>query len=124
MSLVRIGEDPAGEEAKKVAEPAAAGDAAKPAEKKAEDFSGLKGLEHCPDFNERFTLVNGRTRAIAYPAAGYNCSDSYGLVQEPAKPAPKAAKKPAAPEVPRGKPNLDHLEHCPDFNERYTLVNG
>jgi hypothetical protein len=65
MSLVRIGADPAGEEAKKVAEPAAP----------AIDYSVLKGLEHCPDFNERFTLVNGRTRAIKYPNAGYNCSD-------------------------------------------------
>ena len=61
-------------DAKKLAEPAA-----KPAEKK-EDFSALKGLEHCPDFNERFTLVNGRTRAIAYPNAGFNCSEQYGLV--------------------------------------------
>ena len=34
-------------------------------------------LEHCPDFVERFTLVNGRTRAIAYPAKGYNCNPEY-----------------------------------------------
>jgi len=24
-------------------------------------------LEHCPDFNERMTLVDGRTTGIAYP---------------------------------------------------------
>ena len=40
----------------------------------------LSKLEHCPDFNERFTLVNGRTRAIAYPNAGYNCNPEYTLV--------------------------------------------
>ena len=35
------------------------------------------GMEHCPDFVERHTLVNGTTRAVAYPAAGFNCnSDS------------------------------------------------
>ena len=39
----------------------------------------LSHLEHCPDFNERFTLVNGRTRAIAYPNAGYNCNPEYTL---------------------------------------------
>ena len=47
-------------------------------------YTGLKGfdmqsLEHCPDFNERFTLLNGVTRAVAYPAAGYNCNADYGL---------------------------------------------
>jgi len=46
--------------------------------------AGLKGfdlskLEHCPDFNERFTLVNGKTKAVAYPAAGFNCNAAYGL---------------------------------------------
>jgi len=43
-----------------------------------------------------------------------------------AKPDAKkaVAAKPKAPEVPRGTPNLDNLEHCPDFNERYTLRNG
>ena len=39
----------------------------------------LSGLEHCPDFNERYTLVNGRTRAIAYPNNGYNCNPEYTL---------------------------------------------
>jgi hypothetical protein len=47
-------------------------------------YSGLKGfdmssLEHCPDFNERMTLLNGVTRAVAYPAAGFNCNADYGL---------------------------------------------
>ena len=30
-------------------------------------------LEHCPDFDERFTLVDGRTKAVSYPRKGYNC---------------------------------------------------
>jgi hypothetical protein len=34
--------------------------------------AGLKGfdihtLEHCPDFNERMTLLNGKTKAVSYP---------------------------------------------------------
>lgn len=33
----------------------------------------LKSLEHCPDFNERFTLLDGRTRAVSYPNKGFNC---------------------------------------------------
>ena len=46
--------------------------------------TGLKGfdiqsLEHCPDFNERHTLLNGVTRAVAYPNPGYNCNADYGL---------------------------------------------
>jgi len=57
-----------------------ADESGKPAEKKV-DFSGLKGLEHCPDMNERFTLANGRTLARAYPGSGYNCTNEYGLVQ-------------------------------------------
>jgi hypothetical protein len=110
LSLVMLGGEPAkaepapGEAAVKAADPA-------PVPEKKEDFSGLKGLEHCPDMNERFTLRDGRTLARAYPGPGYNCSNEYGLAQ-------------AAPVSPIGAPNLDHLEHCPDFNERYTLRNG
>ena len=37
----------------------------------------VKGLEHCPDFVERHTLTNGATRAVAYPAKGYNCNADY-----------------------------------------------
>jgi len=29
--------------------------------------TGLHAMEHCPDFDERFTLTDGFTRAIAYP---------------------------------------------------------
>jgi len=47
-------------------------------------YPGLKGfdihsLEHCPDFNERMTLLDGKTRAVAYPSAGFNCNADYGL---------------------------------------------
>jgi len=151
LSLVMLGGEPEAKAAVKadekadVANPDATADAAKavaagkkadesgkPAEKK-ESFVGLKGLEHCPDWNERFTLANGRTRAIKYPEAGYNCTNEYGLAQgdESAelggKPAAKIAAKKAAPTAPTAvvaSPSLDHLEHCPDFNERYTLRNG
>jgi hypothetical protein len=36
-------------------------------------------MEHCPDFDERLTLVDGQTRAIAYPQPGYNCNPAYSL---------------------------------------------
>jgi len=55
--------------------------AAKPA-KKDESPRGapnLDHLEHCPDFNERYTLRNGRDLAIAYPKAGFNCNPAWSL---------------------------------------------
>ena len=68
-------------------------------------------VEHCPDFDERQTLVNGRTQAVAYPAKGWNCHRSLGLA-EVEGPYP-------------GKDfNAGAVEHCPDFDERQTLVNG
>jgi len=45
----------------------------------APDPEGFKGLEHCPDFDERFTLANGTTKAIPYPQTGYNCSAEWAL---------------------------------------------
>ncbi len=30
-------------------------------------------LEDCPDFDERKTLADGRTKAVAWPHKGYNC---------------------------------------------------
>jgi len=47
---------------------------------------GLKGfnintLEHCPDFNERMTLLDGKTKAVSYPQPGFNCNADYGLAQ-------------------------------------------
>ena len=46
--------------------------------------AGLKGfdihtLEHCPDFNERMTLLNGKTKAVSYPNPGFNCNADYGM---------------------------------------------
>jgi len=68
-------------------------------------------IEHCPDFSERMTLVDGLTKAVAYPAKGYNCNpDNYYLAQ--AAPAPKPYSVPKK------------LEHCPDFVDRFTLVDG
>merc|ERR1712178_667308 len=58
--------------------------------------TGLKGfditsLEHCPDFNERFTLLNGVTKAVAYPQPGFNCNADYGLAQQKGGPGTPAA---------------------------------
>ena len=36
-------------------------------------------VEHCPDFDERMTLKDGRTRAVAYPNAGWNCSREWSF---------------------------------------------
>ena len=31
------------------------------------------GLQICPDFDERFTLIDGRTKAVKWPKPGFNC---------------------------------------------------
>ena len=59
--------------AKGAAKPAAKGAKGKPAAKK--DPAPWRHLEHCPDFNERRTLKNGKTEAVPYPKKGYNCSN-------------------------------------------------
>jgi len=64
-------------------------------------------LPHCPDFDERFTLTDGKTRAVPYPQVGYNCSSEYQLGQ----------KKDIASDI-------APLQHCPDFDERFTLTDG
>ena len=75
----------------------------------------VKTLERCPDFNERFTLVNGTTKAVAYPNKGYNCQHGWALAQGDNLPN----NAPALPNF-----DVKTLERCPDFNERFTLVNG
>ena len=37
----------------------------------------VQTLEHCPDFNERFTLKDGRTKGVPYPEIGFNCNADY-----------------------------------------------
>jgi len=37
----------------------------------------LKALQHCPDFVERHSLLDGVTKAIPYPKAGFNCQRDY-----------------------------------------------
>ena len=93
-------------------------------------YSGLPGfnintLEHCPDFNERKTLLNGKTRAVSYPQAGFNCNADYGLAQGGPKTGAKGEPRYVMP-VHSGLTgfNIGSLEHCPDFNERKTLLNG
>jgi hypothetical protein len=41
----------------------------------------INGLEHCPDFDERMTLNDGRTRAIPYPEEYFNCNPGFALQQ-------------------------------------------
>jgi len=67
-------------------------------------------LEHCPDFDERMTLLDGKTVGIPYPKEGFNCNAEWALTQ----------KKSQEPD-PQG---FKGLEHCPDFDERFTLSNG
>ena len=64
---------PAAKPAAKAAAKPGAKPGAKPAAKK--DPAPWRHLEHCPDFNERRTLKNGRTEAVPYPKKGYNCSN-------------------------------------------------
>jgi len=51
----------------------------------------MKALEHCPDFNERQTLLDGKTRGVPYPTKGFNCNGDYGLVEVEGGPGTKAA---------------------------------
>merc|ERR1712167_374219 len=88
-------------------------------------YAGLKGfdvkkLEHCPDFNERMTLLNGKTKGIPYPKPGFNCNADYGLVQGlKSQPLYVPYNYPGLPGL-----NVNKLQHCPDFNERMTLLDG
>merc|ERR1719361_2377541 len=73
------------------------------------------------------TLLNGVTKAVAYPQPGFNCNRDYGLVQGLAQGAPAAAADTRyVPHVHTGLKGFDiqSLEHCPDFNERFSLLNG
>jgi len=87
-------------------------------------YPGLPGfdvnkLEHCPDFNERMNLKNGKTKGIPYPQAGFNCNADYGLMQKEGGPLYVPYSYPGLPGF-----DIKKLEHCPDFNERMTLANG
>lgn len=72
-------------------------------------------LEHCPDFDERFTLTDGQTKAIPFPQVGFNCTPSYQMVQR----LELQQKK-----DPNWGPGVNSLQHCPDFDERFTLTDG
>jgi hypothetical protein len=37
----------------------------------------LTSTEHCPDFDERMTLANGRDLAVPYPRKGWNCQNAW-----------------------------------------------
>jgi len=85
----------------------------------------LNTIEHCPDFNERFSLLNGVTKAVAYPQPGYNCNAAYGLVQAAGGPGTGGSKDGLyAPHAYTDKGTIGSLEHCPNFNERMTLLDG
>jgi len=80
-------------------------------------------MEHCPDFDERFTLNDGQTRAIAYPQPGYNCSPAYSAI---AQKESKWVKGPDGKDIATIGADTGKMvmEHCPDFDERFTLANG
>jgi hypothetical protein len=44
--------------------------------------SDIAVLEHCPDFDERMTLLDGKTTGIPYPRENYNCNAEYALTQK------------------------------------------
>jgi len=74
----------------------------------------MSALEHCPDFNERFTLADGKTKGVPYPEIGFNCNPDFTLSQ----------KKQSLSQEPNHGPAVASLEHCPDFDERFTLADG
>jgi len=55
------------------------------------------------------TLTDGQTKAVAYPAVGYNCNNEYQLAQK---------------QDPNWGPSVNSLQKCPDFDERMTLTDG
>ena len=55
------------------------------------------------------TLTDGQTKAVAYPAIGYNCNNEYQLAAKQSNGIGE---------------NVAGKEHCPDFDERFTLVDG
>jgi hypothetical protein len=72
------------------------------------------------------TLLDGRTKAVAYPQPGYNCNADYGMVQLLGAPA-AGAHGDATLYVPfayKDNAKVYALEHCPNFNERMTLLDG
>jgi len=84
--------------------------------KKKDIGSDIANLEHCPDFDERFTLVDGKTRAIPYPQSNFNCNPEYAHAQQAKKQTLVQHKDIAS--------DIANLEHCPDFDERFMLVDG
>merc|ERR1711981_1036111 len=81
------------------------------AEKKADASKDPDDLEKCPDFDERFTLANGRDKAIPYPKPFYNCNPNWSLT----------SKSQSLSQI---KFDPMSMEHCPDFDERMTLTDG
>ena len=43
--------------------------------------SDIAPLEHCPNFDDRMTLLDGKTKGIPYPQAGFNCNNNFYAVQ-------------------------------------------
>ena len=48
-----------------------------------------ENLETCPDFDERYTLIDGKTNAVPWPRKGYNCNPT------PKPPPPKPVGRPS-----------------------------
>merc|ERR1719362_1577888 len=86
---------------------------------RAKPFAGdVQTLEHCPDFNERFTLKDGRTKGVPYPEIGFNCNPDYQLNEK------RSLVQLSSEDPPNWGPPVDSLPHCPDFDERMTLNDG
>ena len=85
----------------------------------------VNSLEHCPDFDERFTLTDGKTKAVPYPEVGFNCNKEYQLAAQDKNATTNTTKlteqKAHAKDIGS---DIAGLEHCPDFDERFTLKNG
>ena len=84
----------------------------------------MNTLEHCPDFDERFTLNDGKTKAIPYPQVYYNCKADYQLQQNVLKKKQTLAEQGKGAADPNWGPSVNTLEACPDFDERFTLKDG
>jgi len=69
----------------------------------------LKDVQWCPDFNERHVLLDGKTAAIRFPDAGYNC-----------KQTEYEGHQPAYAQISED-PKLRNAEWVPSFKDRHVL---
>lgn len=107
-------------------------------------------LQHCPNFELNRHLLDGKTRAIPFPAKGFNCFNdgvfaqqtpgqgmgpvptppqqlaSIGLTEAKKEDDPTLHTWDTAPHVDSSiySPDVKGLQLCPNWDDRHTLLDG